>query len=226
MIPSRPAQHVFLAFTNPVAERDVAFNAWYDDAHVPQLLRYGRGFAGGRRYRLQSSEGAGDVRPWNYLALYVLENDDPASLSEGWLIDGAPRLTPFSGLLHDDHAGWIYTPTTPRLTRDPGRDVSSPYSAGYLSLDWSRETHPNFARHLQDSLTNTQICEAATAFVLADGQRANQLASPWGGLVIRELRTLEGGVPLACDARWCFAGLRPYVSREQVVGSRFAGDSR
>jgi hypothetical protein len=193
-------QHVFLAFTNPVTGREEDFNAWYDQAHVPELLHYGKGFSGGRRYRLRSAAGVPPLSPWQYLALYVLEIDDPASLSKSWIVDGSPRMTPFTGLLHDDHAGWIYTPCNPRPARA--------YSAPFLSLDWSR------------------TCTAATGFVLADVQRGNQQESPWKGLVIRELTVPTDPTPEACDARWCFEGLGRYRSREEVVRSRTSETQR
>jgi hypothetical protein len=214
---SRPAQHVFLAFTNPVEGREADFNAWYESAHLPELLRYGKGFAGGRRYHLEAVGGAAPIRPWNYLALYVLENDDPASLSKGWIVEGAPKLTPFTGLLHDDHAGWIYTPCTPRFTNAARNPGSPPLSAAFLSLDWSLAWDPGKATELENSILDSANCEAATAFVLADIQRGKQLDSPWKGLVIRELAARDDCIPTACDATWRFRGLRDFLSRDNVI---------
>jgi hypothetical protein len=210
---------MFLAFTNPVAEREAEFNAWYDSTHVPELLRYGKGFAGGRRYRLRASGGASVLPPWNYLALYELEIDDPATLSKGWIVDGAPKMTPFTGLLHDDHAGWIYTACTPRFTHDIRDPAVPPFSSPFLSLDWSQDRDPGMAVELQDSVRNSTTCAAATGFVLADVQRGNQQVSPWKGLVVRELVSGDHCTATACDTRWCFEGLRGFLSRDDVIRS-------
>ena len=45
-------RYIFLALTNPADGREDEFNAWYDEHHIPEVVRYGRGFLGGRRYRL------------------------------------------------------------------------------------------------------------------------------------------------------------------------------
>jgi hypothetical protein len=61
---------VLVAMMNPPADED-AFNAWYDEEHVP--LRLGvPGFLAARRYRATEGEAAGP----RYLALYELASRD------------------------------------------------------------------------------------------------------------------------------------------------------
>src|SRR5205823_13835096 len=62
----RPA--VLVAMMNPPADED-AFNAWYDEEHVPLRLAV-PGFLSGRRYRAAEAEGP------RYLALYDLGSLD------------------------------------------------------------------------------------------------------------------------------------------------------
>lgn len=60
----------YVVLTNPVAGKDKAFNAWYDDDHVADVLAV-PGFVAAQRFRL--AEGtAGKSSPWRYLALYEL----------------------------------------------------------------------------------------------------------------------------------------------------------
>src|ERR1051325_11526081 len=58
-------QGLLVAFSNPPADED-AFNAWYDEEHVP-LRRAVPGFLSGRRYK-----ASGDDAGPRYAALYEL----------------------------------------------------------------------------------------------------------------------------------------------------------
>ena len=67
-------QGLLVAFMNPPADED-AFNAWYDEEHVP--LRLGvPGFLSARRYRAVNTDGP------RYLALYDLASVDVLHSSE------------------------------------------------------------------------------------------------------------------------------------------------
>jgi hypothetical protein len=71
-------KHHLLAFTNPAAGREEAFNRWYDEQHVPDLLAV-PGFVSAQRFSLKDATGQ-DQAGWSYLALYELETDDPDAL--------------------------------------------------------------------------------------------------------------------------------------------------
>src|SRR5690349_24330109 len=96
-------KHVFLAFTNPVDGMETAFNSWYDSNHVPEVLRYGRGFIGCRRFKLQREVHRGATPPWSYLALYHLDDTDLSALAASPWAEPNPPLTPFRGILQSDH---------------------------------------------------------------------------------------------------------------------------
>ena len=120
-------RHAFLAFTNPVEGREAEFNAWYDDVHLEEVVQYGTGMTGGRRFRSSALRGPGIARaPWSYLAWYDLEHPDLAEYHrQPWAVDG-PALKPFEGIVADDHAAWIYAPCGKRIGRpaDGGREAS------------------------------------------------------------------------------------------------------
>jgi hypothetical protein len=69
-------QGVLVAMMNPPADED-AFNAWYDEEHVPLRLAV-PGFLSARRYRAAEPEGP------RYLALYELASPDVLA-SEAYL---------------------------------------------------------------------------------------------------------------------------------------------
>jgi hypothetical protein len=206
--------HVFLAFTNPAGEREEAFNSWYDGRHVPEVLRYGRGFTGCRRYRLEAGAPGGGLTPWRYLALYDVDSDDLALLANQPFTVGA-RLTPFRGLVEDDHVGWVYTPTTPRVLANPSHPPPSGY-ADCLVLAWrdsSAELLETTA--LRDSLARAPGYLAGRAYSKATAQRSHQQDSPWQGLVICETERAGQGAELPTfDNCWTYVAVADYVGRE------------
>jgi antibiotic biosynthesis monooxygenase (ABM) superfamily enzyme len=52
------------------AEREAAFNKWYDEEHLPQVLRY-NGAVSGRRYR----KDVGEDR-YQYMAVYEFASEE------------------------------------------------------------------------------------------------------------------------------------------------------
>lgn len=66
--------------TSPKPGEEEQFNAWYDAAHVPEILAT-VGFLVGRRFRTVRAPGeAGTAGPWlPYLAVYDIESDDLAA---------------------------------------------------------------------------------------------------------------------------------------------------
>ena len=73
------AKHILLVLTNPVEGQEAAYNDWYDNVHLHEVLAL-EGFAGATRYRLGDTQaGAGGDPPWCYLSIYELDTDDAAA---------------------------------------------------------------------------------------------------------------------------------------------------
>lgn len=68
------ARHLFLVFTTPRPGQDDAYNSWYDDQHLDDVLR-SKGFVAAQRFRVAPQFGAPEILP--YLAIYEIEADDP-----------------------------------------------------------------------------------------------------------------------------------------------------
>jgi hypothetical protein len=68
----------FLVFTNPNDGQDEAFNQWYDEQHVPDVLKV-PGMVAAQRFKL-ADPGTGELAGFQYLAIYEVETDDPAKV--------------------------------------------------------------------------------------------------------------------------------------------------
>lgn len=201
--------HIFLAFTNPAGASEDPFNTWYNERHVPEVLRYGRGFTGCRRYRLESGARAAGLTPWRYLALYDVDTDDLALLARKPFRDGAPPLTPFRGLVEEDHVGWVYTPRTPGIL------PAQPY-ADCLVLTWhTAPLSPEQVAAASDAVKQSQGSLAARAYEKAANQRASQQDAPWPALVIYETSRPEAA-PQSQAGRdaWTYVAVADYVRRD------------
>ena len=82
----------WLVFTNCADGRDAEFNRWYDDVHLPDLLRT-PGIVGASRARLAPEQlavsGSGEMAlcgpegigaRFRYLAVYEFETENPAAV--------------------------------------------------------------------------------------------------------------------------------------------------
>ena len=65
-------KYKYIVFSNAAGDKDDAFNAWYDDIHLPEVLAV-PGFTGAERYRNPALDGAPPEH--KYLAIYDIETD-------------------------------------------------------------------------------------------------------------------------------------------------------
>lgn len=61
---------VFMVRATITKEQEAAFNKWYDEEHVPQVLRY-NGAVSGRRYKRIMGEDK-----YDYMALYEFKSEE------------------------------------------------------------------------------------------------------------------------------------------------------
>lgn len=110
------ARHLFLVFTTPKPGQEAAYNSWYDDQHLDDVLRL-KGFVAAQRFRLAPQFGAPDIRP--YLAIYEIESDDAQAALEELARLADASVIPISEAL-DAMASVTYlaTPITERLATD------------------------------------------------------------------------------------------------------------
>ena len=72
-------KYLIIALNGPKAGegQEEAFNTWYDEVHVPDLMK-APGMVAARRYKVLRSS-----TPWPYVATYEVETDDLAKTFEG-----------------------------------------------------------------------------------------------------------------------------------------------
>jgi hypothetical protein len=76
------AKHMLVVFTNPVEGQEEKYNTWYDETHVPDLLRI-PGVTSARRLELAAVQIAELPAPEHkYLALYEIDGDPGAVMEE------------------------------------------------------------------------------------------------------------------------------------------------
>lgn len=72
------SRFIQVVFSNPVEGKDAEFNEWYDNVHIPELLRV-PGMLSAKRYTLQEAavySVPGGVRPEHrYMTIYEMEGD-------------------------------------------------------------------------------------------------------------------------------------------------------
>jgi hypothetical protein len=60
---------VFMVRATITKEQEAAFNKWYDEEHVPQVLRYNGAISGKRYKRIMGDD------KYDYMALYEFKNE-------------------------------------------------------------------------------------------------------------------------------------------------------
>jgi hypothetical protein len=75
-------RYQYVVMTSPVPGQEDAYNEWYTNTHLKEVLEI-PGFKTGRRYRLHQSAKAPVTSEPRYMAVYEIESDDiKATLGE------------------------------------------------------------------------------------------------------------------------------------------------
>jgi hypothetical protein len=211
--------YVFLALTNPVGQREAEFNEWYSRRHIPEVVTHGRGFSGGRRFRQHGVLRPEGVLAWRYLALYDMTSDDLRAYHRQPWNDLHPPLTPFTGLLQDDHAAWIFSPVGARVFADgrsPGEpsDVATAAEAACLVMEMGDAPADDLTA--KDSwLSHTPGAIAGRLYRLAEHQRPLQPAAPSQYLALYEFDQQDGDIVLT-SVHAARQGVSQNASRERA----------
>jgi hypothetical protein len=66
-------RRLMISFNNAEPGKDEAFNDWYDNQHVPDILRI-RHFEAAQRFRIEADASSPDF-PYSYMTIYEVESD-------------------------------------------------------------------------------------------------------------------------------------------------------
>jgi hypothetical protein len=207
-------RHIFLAFTNPVFGNEAVYNEWYDGTHVPEVLRYGRGFIGCQRFKFNGELQPGAVRPWRYVAVYDVICEDLAALAKSPWMPGSPRLTSFRGIIDDDHVGWTFTPRV-QPTGELATQSQQHSQVEDRLFGWSSSAISDTA--IAPTAPDAGPGSMARVYELAEHQRQGQRDCPWHGLVIYDLASRDVLPPVdPFRGVWRFSPISRYVARSEI----------
>jgi hypothetical protein len=98
------AKYVYVVLTNPVEGKEDAYNDWYDNTHLADVLRLG--FSSAKRFRLANIQQNTDYK---YLAVYEIETDDINGVSSAMIkAAGTPALPLSDALDLNSLQAWFY----------------------------------------------------------------------------------------------------------------------
>lgn len=70
------ARHHFMVLSAAQPGQEAAFEAWYDQQHIVDLVKV-PGVISAQRFHISSQSGQPEVPKWTCVAIYELECDDP-----------------------------------------------------------------------------------------------------------------------------------------------------
>ncbi|MBZ4016253.1 hypothetical protein [Streptomyces purpurogeneiscleroticus] len=78
----RAQLHAYVSPSSPAQEN--AFNKWFDEIHIPQVVERIPGIIGGRRYRLSETQlvPAEDLPTRRYLSIYEIDTHDLPAVAD------------------------------------------------------------------------------------------------------------------------------------------------
>ncbi len=108
------AKHILVVLSNAQDGQDEAFNRWYTETHLGDVLKI-PGYAAAQRFRLSDTQLRPDGAPYRYLAIYEVEAGDPAAAARA-LTDAGAEMVIDPSLDRSRTAAWFFTPLTQRVT--------------------------------------------------------------------------------------------------------------
>lgn len=183
--------HIFLSFTNAAPGEDAAFNTWYDEHHLPEMLQLLPEFQSGQRYTAVPERQRGNTKiDWRYMCLYDVQTQDAAAifptLSE--LRKNSVQLPP---VIQPDSKGWLFEAMGEKQVRSkPAKGAPHLFFALTNAI---KEEEENFNRwydevHLPEVITHLPDFVAGQRYKLSPHQR-RETAPAWEYLAVYELRS-------------------------------------
>jgi hypothetical protein len=126
-------RHVLLVLTNSMPGQSDEFNRWYDETHLSDVLAV-PGIVSARRFRIAPEQMRGRrERPYEYLAIYEIESDDPKAVADEIAARGASGSIVISPAL--DLRKSLVQLFTPLEGEGPSRSERQPGHSDGLVVD-------------------------------------------------------------------------------------------
>ena len=108
------AKHVFIVLTNAAAGKEDAYNDWYTNTHIPDVLNV-PGVVAAQRFTLSADQRAAPPHPYKYLAVYEIETDDLKGMLAILNERAGTSAMVISDAIDQTRLAWIYAPVTERI---------------------------------------------------------------------------------------------------------------
>lgn len=109
-------KYLFVVLSNPVEGEEDRYNAFYDDQHVPDVLRV-PGIRSSCRYVLTQAQRQAQPSPFKYLAIYEIETDDLAGVcAEIGRRSGTDDMPRNMFISQDPKFAYMFAPMGPVMT--------------------------------------------------------------------------------------------------------------
>lgn len=106
------AKYSYVVLSNPVPGREDEYNAWYDNQHIPDVLKV-PGIVSAQRLKLAQEKSR---LPGKYLAIYELDSDDPSrTIAELNARAGTPQMPMSDALDMSTLTRSLFAPLGPAL---------------------------------------------------------------------------------------------------------------
>ena len=105
-----------IALTNPLEAQEDAFNDWYSNIHLADVLKL-PGVVAAQRFRLAETQHRAGPLDWSYMAVYEIEIEDIATTLQALKAASGTAAMPLSDALSPERMVWIYEPITDRVER-------------------------------------------------------------------------------------------------------------
>jgi hypothetical protein len=110
-------KYILVVHSNATAGNDDAYNKWYDDIHLGEVLQI-TGFTAAQRFKVTGAPAAGGPPTHQYLAIYELETDTPqVSLDGLGKAVSSGKMTMSGAIDMTNTAASLYGPITARVTK-------------------------------------------------------------------------------------------------------------
>jgi hypothetical protein len=108
------AKHVFVVLTNSVEGKEDAYNDWYTNVHLGDVLKV-PGIVAAQRFKLSDVQRGEPPFPWHYLALYEIDTDDLNHTLAVLKEHSGTSAMVISDALAPERLAWFFQPITPRV---------------------------------------------------------------------------------------------------------------
>jgi len=117
----------YVVFTEPVAGKEDAYNDWYTNEHLSDVLKV-EGFVAAQRFKLVEVEH-NSLPASRYMAIYEIEADDPKDVLDHMVAAATDGTMVISEALDQSCAKTIlYQPITARIAKSARHDQDASHA--------------------------------------------------------------------------------------------------